>query len=263
VFYVEAHGTSTQAGDPLEMESVRSIFSRKTSTLSYDGNLYIGSIKGNLGHCETAAGVVGLLKVLTMIKHSQVPPQANYNKLNPKIALLEPDGLAIARSLRGWNVPFRAALVNSYGAAGSNCALLCCEMPSQHDFLKKNSEEISLPTIISATSEQSLLQNAEVLSAYLRKHGSDINLSDAAYTLKERRKRLRFLATIKSRSVQDAASQLESLQSASIFQQMSRPPRPVVLVFSGQFDNKVGLDKAVYDSVPAFRYYIDACDQGL
>lgn len=139
---------------------MRSIFGRKISTISHDNTVYIGSIKGNLGHCETAAGVVGLLKVLTMIKHSQLPPQANHNKLNPKIAPLEPDGLGITRSLRGLNVPFRAALVNSYGAAGSNCALLCCEMPSRHGLLKKKCDGVRLPLIISTASEKSLLQNA-------------------------------------------------------------------------------------------------------
>ncbi|OJI91113.1 hypothetical protein ASPTUDRAFT_52829 [Aspergillus tubingensis CBS 134.48] len=125
VTYVEAHGTGTQAGDPIEMESIRAILgdSSRATPLS------IGSIKGNIGHCEPAAGVAGLLKVLAMMKFSGIPPQANHSRLNPAISALEPDGMEITRKLRDWNVPQRAALVNSYGAGGSNCALLCYTLP--------------------------------------------------------------------------------------------------------------------------------------
>jgi acyl transferase domain-containing protein len=262
ITYIETHGTGTQAGDPIEVESLRSVFGKKMLKTSSDRTLHIGSIKGNLGHCETAAGVTGLLKVLAMIKHAQLPPHASYGSLNPKIPALEPDGLSINRSLCDWKTPFRAALVNSYGAAGSNCALLCCEMPS-----KKNSRtkdvDVKLPLLVSAASEKSLLQNAQVLSAHLRKRASEINLGDLAHTLNERRKRHKFLMPIEAVDVQDAASHLENLQFQSIVQYASRTPRPVVLVFSGQFDSKVQLDKAFYDKIPAFRHYIDLCDKEL
>ncbi|ORY57748.1 uncharacterized protein BCR38DRAFT_296656, partial [Pseudomassariella vexata] len=91
-----------------------------------------GSIKGNIGHCKTSAGVAGVLKILAMIRHGQLPPQANRKKLSPKIAPLESDRLVVTPSLPLCKSSFRAALVNSYNAAGSNCGLLCCEMPSQH-----------------------------------------------------------------------------------------------------------------------------------
>ncbi|QGA14099.1 hypothetical protein EYB26_001752 [Talaromyces marneffei] len=262
VTYIEAHGTGTQAGDPIEVESLRSVFGKKMLKTSSDRTLHIGSIKGNLGHCETAAGVTGLLKVLAMIKHAQLPPHASYGRLNPKIPPLEPDGLSINRSLCDWKTPFRAALVNSYGAAGSNCALLCCELPSKMSSRAKD-VDVKLPLLVSAASEKSLLQNAQVLSAHLRKHALEINLGDLAHTLNERRKRHKFLMPIDAVDVQDAASQLENLQFQSIVQNASRTPRPVVLVFSGQFDNKVQLDKAFYDKIPAFRHYLDLCDKEL
>ncbi|KAI9709675.1 MAG: hypothetical protein M1828_002374 [Chrysothrix sp. TS-e1954] len=92
VTYVEAHGTGTQAGDPLEIASIREVFggSGRSSPLS------IGSIKGNIGHAETAAGIAGLLKVLAMIQNSGIPPQASHQSLNPKIPALESDKMTVA-----------------------------------------------------------------------------------------------------------------------------------------------------------------------
>ncbi|KAL2140421.1 hypothetical protein VTI28DRAFT_3841 [Corynascus sepedonium] len=259
VTYVEAHGTGTQAGDPLEIESVRSIFARKSS----DNSLYVGSIKGNIGHCETAAGVAGLLKILAMIKHGKLPPQANHNKLNPKIAPLEPDGLAITRTLRAWDAPFRAALVNSYGAAGSNCALLCCEMPSRRETAEMaKSDDIALPLLLGAASEKSLVNYARTLAVYLRQQQGELDLTDVAFTLTERRRRYKFAASVEARSIEHAAQLLESLEPAAAFQ----PPqdaKPIVLLLSGQYDNKVGLDRSFYDRIPAFRYHIDAVDSEL
>ncbi|KAK3902479.1 BcPKS16, polyketide synthase [Staphylotrichum tortipilum] len=263
VTYVEAHGTGTQAGDPLEIESVRSIFARKPT----DSSLYVGSIKGNIGHCETAAGVAGLLKVLAMIKHGKLPPQANHHRLNPKIAPLEPDGLAITRTLRAWDVPFRAALVNSYGAAGSNCALLCCEMPSHRreaaETIKSN--DITLPLLLSAASEKSLVDYARVLGAYLRQRQAELDLADVVFTLNGRRRRLKFSASIVARNMEHAAQQLlEGLDPAAAFQPPpEKDAKPVVFLFSGQYDNKVGLDQSFYDGVPAFRFHIDAVDSEL
>lgn len=266
VTYVETHGTGTQAGDPLEIESVRSLFARKST----NSRLYVGSVKGNIGHCETAAGVAGLLKVLAMLKHGKLPPQANHHRLNPKIAPLEPDGLAITRTLRAWDVPFRAALVNSYGAAGSNCALLCCEMPSRRREVPEGavtavrSDGIALPLMLSAASEKSLVEYARVLATYLRQHQAELDLADVAFTLNGRRRRLKFAASIEARSLEHAAQLLEALDHAAAFQP---PPeedaKPVVLLFSGQYDNKVGLDRSFYDGVPAFRFHIDAVDAEL
>src|SRR5450432_3494459 len=125
VTYVEAHGTGTQAGDPLEVASVRSVFGSSTR----NEELHIGSIKGNIVHCETAAGAAGLLKVISMLEYQAIPPQASHKTWNPKIPALSPDRMAIAKELRTRDTPIRAAIVNSYSAAGSNASALCCEGP--------------------------------------------------------------------------------------------------------------------------------------
>ncbi|KAI9647086.1 hypothetical protein NHQ30_005088 [Ciborinia camelliae] len=262
VTYVEAHGTGTQAGDPLEIESIRSIF----GSSSRPDTVQIGSIKGNIGHCETAAGVAGLIKVLAMIKHGKIPPQANHQQLNPKISSLKPDNLDISRSVLDWNVPLRAALVNSYGAAGSNCALICCELPQneQNEKHKHHVKDASMlyPVILSAASQNSLLDQARVLSKFLRQESNTINIRDVSYTLNEKRQRQKFYVSITSKNTKDLAGQLGSINPSS-FRQFHKSSKPIVLCFSGQSDNKVALSKTIYDTYPGFRSYIDACDKQI
>lgn len=242
----------------MEMESIRSVF----GSPSRPDTVYVGSIKGNIGHCESGAGVVGLLKVLAMIKHGQIPPQANHQHLNPKIPPLGPNGLDIPRRLRRWDVPFRAALVNSYGAAGSNCALMCCEMPQQGNLGAKSlsiQREISSPIVLSAASRMSLLDHARALGAYLRQDSTSLDIGDISFTLNERRQRHKYFISTTSKSAKDLADQLVSLEPSTCLE-FPQTPKPVVLSFSGQYDNKVALDQAFYEAYPIFRSYIDACD---
>jgi acyl transferase domain-containing protein len=100
ISYVEAHGTGTQAGDPLEVESIRQVFGGKQR----HNDLSIGSIKAKLGHCETAAGVAGVIKAILMINKQLLPPLANFGRLNPKIPDLQPDKMSITTKLTPWTI---------------------------------------------------------------------------------------------------------------------------------------------------------------
>ncbi|KAK7957013.1 BcPKS16- polyketide synthase [Apiospora aurea] len=269
VTYVEAHGTGTQVGDPIEMSSIRSVFggtSRQTKVA-------VGSIKGNIGHAEPAAGVAGLLKVLAMLRHGKIPPQASYGTLNPNIPPLERDGMEIATRLRGWNTPFRAALVNSYGAGGSNAALLVCGAPRlrlQNDavseesrVLKRPSPLVSCPFLVTAASTASLLETAKSLGLYLGSIPKDGSFVDIAYTLSHRKQRQKCQAVFKASTAQEAARLLRSMSSTDTVQvpaDAGVSPRPVVLAFSGQSDRMIALPKSLYDDFPAFRFHLDACE---
>ncbi|KAF7896114.1 hypothetical protein EAF00_006129 [Botryotinia globosa] len=260
ITYVEAHGIGTQAGDPLKMENIRSIFGSPFRL----NIVYVGSIKGNIDHCETAVGVVSLIKVLAMLKHGKIPPQANHQQLNSKISNLKSDNLDISRNVLEWNVPFRAALVNSYGAAGSNCALLCCELPKndlaeKHKSYVKNTS-ILYPVILSAASQNSLLEQARVLSTFLRQKSNMLDIRDISYTLNEKRQRQKWYVSITSKSTKDLTDQLDSINPLS-FGQLQKSSKPIVLCFSGQSDNKVALSETICKTYPAFRFYIDACDK--
>ncbi|KAF7923671.1 hypothetical protein EAE99_006930 [Botrytis elliptica] len=172
--------------------------------------------------------------------------------------------LDISYNILEWNVLFRAALVNSYGAAGSNCALLCCELPKndlaeKHNSYVKNTSML-YPVILSAASQNSLLDQARVLSTFLRQKSNMLDIRDISYTLNEKRQRQKWYVSITSKSTKDLTDQLDSINPLS-FGQLQKSSKPIVLCFSGQSDNKVALSETIYKTYPAFRFYIDACDK--
>jgi acyl transferase domain-containing protein/acyl carrier protein len=261
ITYVEAHGTGTQAGDPIEVESVRSVLGDPARPHP----LSLGSVKGNIGHCETGAGVAGLLKVLAMMKHGGIPPLASHKKLNPKIPALEPDQMEISKTLKPWNVPVRAAFINSYGAAGSNASMICCEPPPVDkdgaSSGQQESESTSYSVVVSGATRKSLVLNARALAAYLSQEASQLSMKNIAFTLNRRRKRNRFCAEVTASDATSLAHALRSVESPTY--ESPAKVKPVVLVFSGQNTNAVALDRKIYDTYPAFRAYIDACDAEL
>ncbi|MCJ1359582.1 MAG: hypothetical protein MMC33_009584 [Icmadophila ericetorum] len=257
VSYVEAHGTGTQAGDPLEIASIREVF----GSPERNDLLHIGSLKGNLGHCETAAGVASLIKVLAMINKRSIPPQANHQTLNPKIPALGPDRMAIASELLSWNAPHLSACVNSYGAAGSNAALLCCEGPVEANEAAVEVTGITYPVILSAASRDSLLAYMETLVSYLERVAQKPSLEDLAFTFSEKRKhhKHRFIAT-----ATDMTSLVQSLKTdLHTCLEVTQKPKRVVLVFGGQSKQNVGLDEGLYQSHPPLRRCIDMCNDIL
>ncbi|MCJ1436576.1 hypothetical protein MMC27_005956 [Xylographa pallens] len=259
VSYVEAHGTGTQAGDPLEIASIREVFGGKDRT----DVLNVGSLKGNIGHTETAAGAASLLKVLAMINKAGIPPQASHSSLNPKIPALGVDKLNIASKAARWEAPLLAACVNSYGAAGSNCAMICCEGPLQKTELSKkitmSEGNIAYPIIISATSQEGLYANAENLGRYLRKSTPKPNLGDLAFTLSKRRKLHRQVLVTSTSDIKSLAESLANEVQTSF--EVPVTPKRVVLAFGGQSKRTVNMEKSLYESHPKIKYYIDECDK--
>ncbi|CAI7616564.1 unnamed protein product [Penicillium glandicola] len=124
VTYIEAHGTGTRIGDFPEYEGIKGVFGgEKRKDI-----LYFASLKGNIGHAEGASGVASLIKTLLMTQHSQIPPQANFNNLNPRINLYG-EKIGIPLILQPWNAEPRVALVSNFGAAGSMSAMIVQEPP--------------------------------------------------------------------------------------------------------------------------------------
>ncbi|EMD94543.1 hypothetical protein COCC4DRAFT_152704 [Bipolaris maydis ATCC 48331] len=262
VSYVECHGTGTQAGDPLEIASVREVFCGGDR----QGNLHVGSLKGNIGHCETAAGVASLLKVLAMLQKQRIPPLASFKSLNPKIPALAPDKMAVAKQVEAWDAPLRAACVNSYGAAGSNSALLCVEM--KHKGGGAAGEGVAAaratawPIVVSAASKESLTRYCHALDTYLAKK-TDVALGDLSFTLAERKQRHRFQLVTTASDVSSLRGVLASGQVEASMVDVAQAARPVVLAFGGQSKQVVGLDRGVYESSRRLQAYVDECNAVL
>ena len=253
VSYVEAHGTGTQAGDPLEIESIRNVYGGKNRE-----TIHMGSVKGNIGHTETAAGVAGVIKALLMIDKGRLPACANHHKLNPKIPALEPDHMAINTISMPWEPAFRAICVNSYGAAGSNSALLVCQGPQTTSKLNtKGAENFTYPIIISARSKASVQRYIELLANNLRTSASEFMVGDLALSLSRRQTDQRFrLITTLTKS--EGLAKLQELAQNGV-QETPQGVHRVVLAFSGQSKRDFGVDKALYDSCHVFRTHLDYC----
>jgi len=262
VSYVECHGTGTQAGDPLEIASVREVFCGGDR----QGHLNVGSLKGNIGHCETAAGVASLLKVLAMLQKQRIPPLASFKSLNPKIPALAPDKMAVAKQVEEWDAPLRAACVNSYGAAGSNSALLCVEMkrgiagPVGHG--GSTVQTCAWPIVISAASKDSLSRYCHALDAHIGKN-PNLSLGDLSFTLAERKQRHRFQIVATVSELGSLRRMLTSRQLEASMIDVANTSRPVVMAFGGQSKQTVGLDRGLYESSPRLRAYIQECDNML
>ncbi|KAJ5578595.1 uncharacterized protein N7459_007559 [Penicillium hispanicum] len=259
ISYVEAHGTGTRAGDPVEVNGIRRILGGKER----ESILHIGGVKANVGHSEGASGVISLIKVLLMMKHGKITPQAQFEKLNPNISALEPDRMAISRSVKDWNDESRLAVVNSYGASGNNAAAVVAPPPSCSSLSASHLTPVPVwPVFISAASKASLAGFCNKLQAQLDKwlipseHASSLAFS---------------LATKQSRQFQHVFSTTASSMS-DLQTQLSDPekhintspaPKPIALLFSGQNGNAVPSARAFYDSSVLFRTHIHRCDEEM
>ena len=257
VSYIEAHGTGTQAGDPLELASVREVFGSTSRSIP----LVVGSLKGNIGHSETAAGAASLCKILAMLQYGVVPPLANHSSLNPKIPPLGPDKMRITTLAEPWDVSFRAACINSYGAAGSNSALICCQYPAgpMTSVARAPLSKLAFPVILSAASKESLVAYAQKLCTFLNRPDFKHNMADLAFTLTERRKHhpVRYVGEFSD--IFDFKKALESV-SESYFEAQGSG-RKICLAFSGQSRQTVGLEKSLYESIPRLKYHVNCCNE--
>ncbi|WP_155660759.1 SDR family NAD(P)-dependent oxidoreductase, partial [Priestia megaterium] len=192
VSYLEAHGTGTSLGDPIEITGLTKAFAQDTQDNQFCA---IGSIKSNIGHCESASGIAGVTKVLMQLKHRQIVPSLHSKKLNPNI-LFDRTPFVVQQELGEWKRPIveingetreypRIAGISSFGAGGSNAHLVIEEYIPEYE---RTNTMITLedPVIIvlSAKSKSCLKEKVRRLLITIKEHHySDSNLIDIAYTL--------------------------------------------------------------------------------
>ncbi|KAI0202891.1 hypothetical protein F4808DRAFT_449551 [Astrocystis sublimbata] len=274
VSYVEAHGTGTVIGDPIEARSTREAFGGPQR----DGLLHFGSVKGNIGHTESTAGVTGLIKVLLMMRHGRIPPQASFTTLNPDLPSIGDDKMAVPQNLLDWNPEAgRVACVNSYGAAGSNAAVLVREKPSHPGAATAAAAPVKLakyPLFISANSTSSLAMYSRKLLSQLKEAAATTTtpatlLSSLAFNLADRANHaLPVRLAITVASLDDLETQLEAAAAGStsaVISPAPGKPKPTnaVLVFGGQESNFIGLSEDIYYTSQVFRHHVDICSDLL
>lgn len=252
VTYVECHGTGTYLGDPIEVAALTSAF-RETGQAV--GHCRIGSVKTNIGHLDTAAGVASLIKVALSLKHGQLPPSLGFEKPNPSIDF-ETSPFRVNDRLTDWNPNGpRLAGINSLGVGGTNAHAVLAEAPAQSQ--SASSDWPFQPLVISARSKSALDAQAANLAAHLRAH-PDQDLADIAYTLKEGRRAFDKRRVLVASSHEEAASLLEGADPRRIFAHDWLGDDPeVVFMFPGGGAQFVGMARDLYETEPVFADWMD------
>ncbi|KIJ60216.1 polyketide synthase [Hydnomerulius pinastri MD-312] len=254
---VEAHGTGTQAGDSSELASIRSVLAQGRAD---DNPLHVTSIKANIGHLEAASGAVGLCKLLLMLRHNMIPAQISLKTLNPRIAPLDSDNTVIDTLLGTWeggSSP-RMAIVNNFGAAGSNGALLL------EEYIKPNSSATSVSLLfgISAKSAEALKALRSRYIQWLRDaENFKVPLCDIAYTATARRQLYPYRLSVTAEGKEQLVHALEAASPTHV--RVGRAGGQVIFVFSGQGSQYIGMGASLYATSPIFKGCVDRCHDYL
>lgn len=256
VSYVECHGTGTYLGDPIEVAALTDAFRRTTDAEQF---CRIGSVKTNIGHLDTAAGVASLIKTSLALHHKQMPPSLGYETPNPAIGF---DGspFLVNDRLRDWpaaDTPRRAG-VNSLGVGGTNAHAVLQEAPP-----RRASDESDWPfqiLTISGRSKAALDANATALAAHLRAN-PDQPLADVAWTLHKGRRAFDKRRVIVAETHEEAARLLDQNDPRRVFTHSVVSDDPgIVFMFPGGGAQYAGMARDLYETEPVFR---DWMDQGL
>lgn len=227
VSIIEAHGTGTQAGDVAELTSLINTFGRSRTE---DNPLFIGSVKANVGHSEAVSGATSLLKTIFMLKHELCPPQISIQIMNPKIASLMPTNVKIstvATPLKSIKLPL-LALVNNFGASGSNSALVV-RGPLPVSKIEHSNIRSSHIIVLSARTRPSLEGQCRLLKHYLEHERP--RLEDLAFTTTARQVPKSKKVVIHCESYDQLLIQLDTPKDLAFLQ---KDVSDVAFIFSGQ-----------------------------
>lgn len=262
---IEAHGTGTPLGDPIEMEALLSVLGQPRA----DGSsCAVGSVKTNLGHLEAAAGIAGLMKVVLSLWHERIPRHLHFQTLNPHI-VLRGSPFVIPTQELPWpatDTPRRAG-VSSFGLSGTNAHVITEEAPREAATAPSGaSRAYVLP--LSARSPQALKAQAERHRAHLLSHPAH-SLRDLCFTASVRRShlphRLAAIGTTHAELAQALAAFCEGESLVNLVHgQAAGEGRPrVVFVFPGQGSQWLGMGRTLLTEEPVFHSAMLACDQAI
>ncbi|WP_108484034.1 type I polyketide synthase [Oceaniglobus ichthyenteri] len=251
--YVECHGTGTYLGDPIEVTALTEAYRTQTDATGF---AHIGSVKTNIGHLDTAAGVAGLIKATLGLYHGEIPPSLGYEKPNPAIDF-DTSPFQVADRLIPWHShkgPRRAA-INALGVGGTNAHAIIEQAPA-----RATSEESDFPfqiITLSAKSKASLEAQSANLAAHLT-NNPDQALADIAFTLKAGRHGFEKRRTLVAETHADAIALLQSNDPRRVFTHDKIADAPdIVFMFPGGGAQYPDMARDLYETEPVFAEWMD------
>jgi myxalamid-type polyketide synthase MxaC len=262
VDYLEAHGTGTAVGDPIEFEALAAVLGKDRPP---DRPLRVGSVKTNIGHLESASGIAGLIKVVLSMGKEEIPGQLHFRKLNPRISLGNMP-IEIPVTATAWPRTERARIagVNSFGFSGTNAHIILQEAPPA----KESGPTPGLPdrsthlVVLSGSSENALRELSAAYAEHLTKepgsslpdicHGAAIGRSALSH-------RLAFPAPDIAVAREVLSAFAQGKPTSGIFSGRVRPDSRVAFLFTGQGAQYAGMGRALYKVEPVFREAFDKC----
>lgn len=247
ITYIEAHGTGTPIGDPIEMEAIRAVYGEG------DAPCLIGSVKANTGHLNTVAGLAGLIKAIGVVRTGIAPPTLNFTTANP---LLDLAGSRFSICDRPTALPAaerHVAAVSSFGFGGTNVHMLLSNPPRRAAHAIKGER----PTLLcwsARTPEDLAAMEQSLAAAWAADSGA--NLADQAGTLLLGRKRFPHRRAITARNPAEA---LHKLEIGAATHSTATTPGQAIVLFPGQGTQFAGMGRPFYETVPVYRETLDHC----
>jgi acyl transferase domain-containing protein/acyl carrier protein len=258
ISYIETHGTGTPLGDPIEVAALTRAFRASTDKRQFCA---IGSVKTNVGHLDTAAGIAALIKTVQALRHKELPPSLNFEQPNPQIDFASSPFYVNSR-LAPWprgSTPRRAG-VSSFGIGGTNAHMILEEAPPVSSTSSLRPQQLLLLSAKTASALETATGN---LANHL-KHSSELNLADVAYTLGIGRSAFSHRRAVVCSDLQDAVQALESPEVGRIrTSEHEASNRPVVFMFPGQGAQYVNMAAGLYEVEASFRKDVDLCAELL
>lgn len=251
VDYIEAHGTGTRLGDPIELDALHATYGAGGTQ-----PCHLGSLKANIGHLNAASGVAGLIKASLSLAHGLIPPQVGFVTPNPALQL-SGSRFRIAANPAPW--PTRArprrAGISSFGIGGTNVHAVLEQAPPRAPGREGGIHVLP----VSALDEVALAQSSAALAAHLQANAG-LALCDVAHTLQQGRRMLPLRRAVVARTLEDA---VEALRRPDAGTRVAQPGARVAMLFPGQGSQYPGMAAALHAADPAFRDAFDAGEQLL
>ena len=252
--YIEAHGTGTALGDPIELDALAQVFSERDDSAP----LVLGSVKTNIGHAESAAGIAGFIKTALSLQHGYIPKHINFERLTPHASpgasrfTIAADGLAWPPVERT-----RRAGVSSFGVSGTNAHVVVEQAPVAETVAPQTESPKVTTLVITGKTPARIASTAGMLAEWMTGAGADLTLADVAHTVNHHRARHTRFAIVTASERKQAIAGLRALAEGYPAPGVVAPHdgpcgSGTVFVFSGQGAQWAGMGRQLLADEPAF-----------